>query len=116
MLRPLRMAKLIKEEVSNILCYDIKDERINKFISVTRVEVSRDLRYATIYLSIYNPKEEAKEDNLNVLNVINHAKGFIRQLLSKRIRAKFIPQLNFKLDYSIEVAIKLNKLCMKQNV
>ncbi|ADL07992.1 30S ribosome-binding factor RbfA [Thermosediminibacter oceani] len=101
-----RVSGEIKKAVSEIINNDLKDPRIQGLISVTKVEVSKDLRHAKIFLSIYG-EESVKQ---NALEGIKNAEGFIRRELANRIRLKFIPQLNFKLDDSIEYGIHISKL------
>lgn len=104
--RTERVSVEIQKAVSEIINNELKDPRIQGLISVTKVEVSKDLRYAKIFLSIYGD-EEMKH---NVLEALNHAEGFIKRELANRVRLKFMPKLNFKLDESIEYSIHISKL------
>ncbi|TYP54295.1 30S ribosome-binding factor RbfA [Thermosediminibacter litoriperuensis] len=101
-----RVSGEIKKAVSEIINNELKDPRIQGLISVTKVEVSKDLRHAKIFLSIYG-EESVKQ---NALEGIKNAEGFIRRELANRVRLKFIPELNFKLDESIEYGIHISKL------
>ena len=96
--RTQRVAGSIKEEVSDILRLELKDPRLAKMTSITSVEVSRDLSHARIYVSIYGNGEEQK----SILKILVKAAGFIRSELGKRIRLRHVPELEFRLDRSLE--------------
>lgn len=101
-----RIAEEIKKVTSQIINNELKDPRIDGLISVTKVEVTRDLRHATIFISLYGDK--AKKDT--TFEVIQNAKGFIRYELANKIRIRYIPEISIKLDESIEYGIHINKL------
>ena len=104
--RPNRLAEEIKREVTSMLQTDLKDPRICRFSSITDVEVSRDLRYAKLFVSIYGSEEEQAQ----TLAGLQSAGGFIRSELGKRIRLRFFPELTFCLDTSIQKGVKLTNL------
>lgn len=106
--RTTRLNEVIKEEISNILQKKLKDPRIG-FVTVTAVEVSPDLRHANIFVSILGNKKE-KEATYKSLT---GAKGFIRSELGKKIRIKFLPEISFSIDESIEEGIRISKLIEK---
>jgi len=106
-----RISVEIQKAVSEIINNELKDPRIQGLISVTKVDISKDLRYAKIFLSIYGDDEAKK----NVLEALNHAEGFIKRELANRVRLKFMPKLNFKLDDSIEYSIHITKLLKDMN-
>ncbi|HOJ92633.1 MAG TPA: 30S ribosome-binding factor RbfA [Dictyoglomaceae bacterium] len=96
--RSERLSALIREEVSEILLRRVKDPRISSFVVITEVQVSKDLRYAHIYVSVYGDENEKKE----TMEGLESAKGFIRSELGKDLRIRFIPELIFELDDSLE--------------
>jgi len=100
--RPERLAEAIKKEVSDLLKEELKDPRIG-FVSITSVEVSKDLRYANIYISVFGEKAEQKAS----LEALKNASGFIRSELARRIRLRYTPEIVFKLDESIERGSRL---------
>jgi ribosome-binding factor A len=102
--RSQRVSDLLREEIADIIFYKLKDPRLG-FITVTGVDVTDDLKMASIYISVL--KEEEKKPTLDILN---SAKSFIRSELSKRLRMKFIPVIDFRLDSSIEYGNKIDKL------
>jgi len=102
--RSQRVSDLLREEIADIIMYKLKDPRVG-FITVTGVDVTSDLKMATVYVSVL--KEEEKKPTLDILQT---AKSFVRSELSKRLRMKFIPTVDFKLDSSIEYGDKIDKL------
>ncbi|MBZ2173832.1 30S ribosome-binding factor RbfA [Schnuerera sp. xch1] len=104
-----RISEEVKRVVSELLQKGIKDPRINSMTSVTRVEVTNDLSYANIYVSVLG-NEKAKEDTLEGLK---SAKGFIRREIGNRIDLRHAPEPIFKLDESIEHSLYISKLIEK---
>jgi len=102
--RSKRVADLLKEEISEIIMRRLKDPRLG-FLTVTDVSVTDDLRLARVYVSIL--KEEEKKQTLEILQA---GKGFIRSELSKRLRMKVTPDLEFRFDTSIEYGSRIEKL------
>lgn len=101
-----RLAEEIKRIVTDILRTEIKDPRINPFTSITRVDVSKDLRYARIYVSILGDQEEQEK----TLEGLKNAGGFIRSELGKQIRLRYHPEITFSLDTSIQHGLKITRL------
>jgi ribosome-binding factor A len=97
--RRQQVGDLIRDEVSDILTYEMKDPRLG-MVTVTRVDMSPDLRYATIYASVYGDETEQHE----TLQALSGASGYVRRLLAPRLRIRHIPVLNFRLDHSMEHA------------
>lgn len=102
--RSKRVGDLLREEIADIIMYKLKDPRIG-FVTVTGVDVTDDIKMAFVYISIL--KEEEKKTTLEILN---SAKSFIRSELSKRLRMKFIPTIEFRLDSSIEYGNRIENL------
>lgn len=100
--RPERLAEAIKKEVSDLLREELKDPRIG-FVTITSVEVSKDLRYANIYASVFGDPAEQKA----TLEALQKAQGFIRGELGRRIRLRYTPEITFKLDQSISRGSRL---------
>ncbi len=96
-LRREKLQELFKEEVSAILQRRLRDPRIG-FVSVTDVELSGDLRHAKIFVSVLGD-EEAKRRTMAALD---RAVGFVRGELGRRIALRYMPEVLFRLDESIE--------------
>lgn len=103
--RSARLAELLKEELSQIINYELDDPRI-KPATVTHVKLSSDLRHARVYVSLLGSREEVNE----TIRHLNHAAGFIRHQLYSRLYLRFIPQFSFHYDDTLERAARLEKL------
>jgi ribosome-binding factor A len=103
--RANRVAEEIKKEITQMLRDEIKDPRIG-FITVTGVEVTPDIRYAKVFVSVYGDAD-AREQSLEALE---KAKGFVRSEIGKRIRLRYAPEVSFKFDSSIEYGARIMKL------
>lgn len=104
--RSERTCKLIQREISGLLEREVNDPRLSKFVSVTEVTLSPDLKHAKVYVSTLGT-EMNKED---LLAGFNNASGFLRKELAAHLRLKQIPQLSFYYDDSIERGARLLKL------
>ncbi len=96
--RVRRVAEQMKKDIGGIINYEIKDPGVAGITSVTDVDLSKDLRHAEVYISIYG-RDSEKEKTLQALN---RAAGFIRSEIGKRIRLRYTPEIKFLLDNSIE--------------
>ncbi|MFH1563572.1 MAG: 30S ribosome-binding factor RbfA [Nitrospirota bacterium] len=104
----VRIAKvdsLLQSEISDIITRKIKDPRIG-FFSIISVDVSKDLHVAKIFISIYGDEESKKK----TLDGLISASGFIHNELRKRLKIKFIPEIVFKIDPSIEYSVHISKI------
>ena len=103
--RSQRIQELLLEEISKLLLDGLKDPRIG-FATLTRVEVSDNLKHAKIFVSVMGSEKE-KTDTLNALK---NAKGFIRDALGKNIYLKYLPELEFKKDENAEHVEKITRI------
>lgn len=108
--RHTRVAEEIKREVSMIIAQEVKDPRLG-MLSITDVQVSRDLSFAKIYFSILG---DEKERELTLAG-LNRATGFIRTELAKRIRVRHTPEISFHYDPSLEQGARINALLKDLN-
>ncbi len=99
-----RVEREIRRFVGEFISRDLKDPRV-KGVSVTKVEVSRDLRWAWIYVSIYGVP-----DPTEVMNGLDSAKNFIRKELGKELRLRIIPEIVFKEDKSIGYSFYIDEI------
>jgi ribosome-binding factor A len=102
--RSQRLGILLREEIADIIMRRIKDPRLG-FVTVTDVEMSEDLKNAKIFISVLKD-----EDRETALEILNSAKGLIRSEISKRIRVKFIPSVEFRMDRSIAHGENIDRL------
>lgn len=103
--RALRVADRIKDELSEMLVMEISDPRLAG-VSVTDVEVDRELAYAEIYVSALEGAERARE----VLAGLRHASGYIRHELAQRIDLFTFPRLRYHWDPTFEKADKIERI------
>lgn len=104
--RSKRISEEIRKIVAEVIRNDIKDPRVSKMATVTGVETTRDLRYATIYVSVFDD-DDMKQKTIEGLN---RAKGFVRRAIGEQLDVRYTPEPIFKLDESIENAIHLSKI------
>ena len=103
--RPNRVGEAIKEEISRLLLREIKDPRIG-FVTITRVKVSKDLRVVKVFFSVLGD-QSVRTDSLTGLN---SAKGFMRRELGRRLRLRYVPDIVFSFDPSLEHMSRLAEL------
>jgi len=103
--RSEKVADLIQKEISQMLLKSIKDPRIG-FVTITRVSVSEDCRFAKIYFSVAGTLEEREKS----IKGLESAKGYVRKELGRRIRLRYTPDIVFQFDPSIEYAIHMEEL------
>ena len=102
-----RVSQSIQKEIAQILQREIKDPRLG-FVTVSAVEVSRDLSYAKIFITILDQKDE--DSGKQSIAILNDATGYIRSILGKRIRARIMPELKFVLDTSFMDGMRISNL------
>jgi ribosome-binding factor A len=105
MSRQEKLAEELRKEISNIIQKEVKDPRLG-FVTITKVEITQDLRYAKIFFSVLGEDKEYKKTRL----ALDSALGFIRSLIAKRVKLRFAPEIVFKEDRSSEYSIKIQKL------
>lgn len=97
--RTRQVGEFLREELTDIIRREVKDPRIG-FMSVTRVDVTPDLRHAAVYISVLGTDDERAD----TLTALRSAAGFIRHHLKPRLRMRQIPELEFRDDRSMEHA------------
>lgn len=109
--RMLQLGEQIREEISELIMKQkVKDPRVSTFLSINRVEVARDLAYATVYVSSFLNESQIKKG----VEGLNSAAGFIQSSIAKKLSIYRFPKLTFVADDSIkegfEMVNKLNRL------
>ena len=97
-----RMNGEVQRELSKIISQDIKDPRIHPMTSVVSVDVTPDLKYAKVYVSVLG--DEADRDSTS-----KGLKGFIRKELARRVNLRNTPELTFVMDDSIAYGVNMSK-------
>jgi len=105
-IRPERVAERIKREAADVLENRVRDPRVTGMVSVTDVEVTPDLSFARVYVSVLGPVAEQNE----VVAGLQHAAGFVRRELSPRLGLREVPELRFELDTSLERGARVEDL------
>jgi ribosome-binding factor A len=105
--RARRVADRISRELAEILQREVSDPRLSS-ITVTDVEVDRELAYATIYVSAFDLGDEERASD--VLNALSGAAGFLRSQLAKRIQLRAFPRLRFRWDPSPDRGARIDEL------
>ena len=106
--RVQRVAEEIKQEIGKIIHDQLKDPRIG-FATITKVDLSRDLRYASVYFSVLGTKKELRDTQVGLARSV----GFIRKLLGQRMKLRYTPQVTFRLDESAEYSIRISEVLEK---
>ena len=101
-----RIDEEVKRALAEIIRNDVKDDRLSVMATVTRVEITPDLKFGKVYISVYDT-EKKKHASIDALN---HGAAFIRTKLAKAVDIRRVPELTFVLDDSIEYSIKISKL------
>ena len=105
--RSERVNDLLREEISSIVHRELKDPRLGGLISITEVETSPDFRHARVFVSVMGTDEE----RVASLKALNSAAGFMRRELRGRLQSlRYLPELTFKPDDSIERGMRLSAL------
>jgi ribosome-binding factor A len=103
--RALRLADQIQFEISDIIRNRLRDPR-KGFITITAVEVTPDLRAARVFVSALGGPEELA----SALALLEHARGFLRTELGKRVQTRFVPELSFRADDSAARGIRIDRI------
>ncbi|HCX34365.1 MAG TPA: 30S ribosome-binding factor RbfA [Rhodocyclaceae bacterium] len=104
-LRPRRVAEQIRRELATLLREEVKDPRV-RLVTLTGVEVTADYAHATVYFTALSPAESIGE----VAAGLEHASGYLRHELGRRIRLHNLPELHFAHDESVERGVRLSRL------
>lgn len=108
--RRLRVQDLLREEISLIIQRELHDPGLG-FITIIDVRMSEDLKTAKVYFSIYGSDEEKKK----TFEALKRSRGYIKFLLGKRIKLRYMPELNFMLDDSLEKVQRIGEILKKES-
>ena len=101
-----RLGGLFQEELSELLLREVKDPRLARLVSITRVVISSDLRHARVYVSVMGDEEE----KVSSLEGLTAAAPFLRRKLNNRVSLRRIPELSFRRDDSLEQGAHVSDL------
>jgi ribosome-binding factor A len=100
-----RISEEVRKELSSIV-RDLKDPRIKTVVSVVNVTVTKDLKFAKAYISVFGDEATQK----GVMDALKSASGFIRREIGHRINLRATPEFTFVLDNSIEYGAHINEV------
>jgi ribosome-binding factor A len=98
-----------KRVLSEIIRNDIKDPRVSEMASVTHVEITKDLKYAKAYISVFDTDKMKKSS----IETLTHAEHYIKNEIGARLRIRRLPEIKFLLDTSIEYSSKISEMLKK---
>lgn len=106
-----RVNEELKKEISRVLTLGLKNSKVTGLISVTKVKITPDFRYARIYVSILNSKSIGK-----TMEGLKESAGFIRSQIAKDINLRITPELVFEIDDSIIYGEKIDNILKELNI
>ena len=104
-----RINSLLKEVISDVIHKDVKNPHLPELITVTHVDVTKDLRHAKVYVSIIGDEETKNK----AVEALRSASGFIGVQASKQIEIRYFPELRFILDDTVDQQIRIDQLLSK---
>lgn len=103
--RAERVSVLVQRELSDIIQQELRDPRVS-FCSVSQAEVSPDLKYADVKVSVVGNKKQKR----SAIAGLRHAAGFLRYAVGQRIGLRHAPELRFELDNSVDQLMQIDRL------
>lgn len=100
-----RINEELRKELSSILAYELKNPNITGMLSVTKVKITPDFKYAKVYVSILNSKNVDK-----TMEGLKESAGFIRSRIAKEINLRITPELVFEIDDSLEYGARIDNI------
>ncbi|SKA86988.1 ribosome-binding factor A [Caloramator quimbayensis] len=109
--RTSRLSEEIRKIVSNIIQNELKDPRIPMLTSITHVDVTKDLRYAKVYVSVLGDADKKEK----CIEGLKSASGYIRKEVGSKLKARYIPEMVFEIDKSIEHGMHISNILKEIN-
>lgn len=104
-----RLNSLLKEVISEVIKRDVRNPHVTELVTVTRVNISKDLRHAKVFISVIG----TEQDKIETINALNSAAGFIAVQSSQKVVMRYFPELTFRLDDSVEKHMRIEELLSK---
>ncbi len=101
-----KLNSLLKEVISEVIMREVKNPHVSTLITVTKVDITKDLRHAKVYVSVIGNAEAKAE----TLKAIQSASGFIGVHAAKKVVMRYFPELHFKLDDSLDQHMKIDSI------
>ena len=105
-----RINEELRKELSSILAYELKNPNISGMLSVTKVKITPDFKYAKVYVSILNSKDVDK-----TMAGLKESSGFIRSRIAKEVNLRITPELVFEIDDSLEYGARIDNILKDLN-
>ncbi|MBS0616220.1 MAG: 30S ribosome-binding factor RbfA [Verrucomicrobia bacterium] len=109
MKRTDRLNSLLKEVISEVITRDVRNPKVHTLITVTGVDVSKDLHNANVYISVIGSAEDKKQ----TLQALRSAAGFISVQASKKVVLRYFPHLTFHLDEGVDAHLQIDAVLQK---
>jgi len=104
-----RLNSLLKEVISEVIRKEVRDPRVPELVTVTRVHIYKDLRHAKVFISVIG----SEQDKMETLKALTSAAGFIAVQSSQKVVMRYFPELNFRLDDSVDQHMRIEELLNK---
>ena len=101
-----RLNSNLKEVISEVVRREVRNPHVNELVTITRVDITKDLHYAKVYVSVIGTPEIKKE----TIAALNSAAGFIAVHASKKVVMRYFPNLTFRLDDSADKHLRIQSL------
>lgn len=101
-----RLNSLLKEVIVEVIRRDVNNPLVNQFVTVSRVDISKDLRHAKVYISMFGSEAEKK----GTLDALQSAAGFIALTASKKVVMRFFPSLRFIIDDTVDKHMRIDEV------
>lgn len=104
--RVVRLNSLLREVISEVIHRDVRNPKVNRLVSVTSVEITKDLHHAKVFISVIGTPQEKEE----TIKALQSAAKFIAIHSSKKVVMRYFPDLTFKLDTSVDKQFRIDSL------
>ena len=101
-----RLNSLLKQVISEVITREVRNPRVNALITITKVETSKDLHHARVFISVIGNTQEKQQ----TIDALQSAAGFIAISASKKVTLRYFPELAFKLDTTVEQQHRIDEL------
>lgn len=101
-----RLNSLLKEVISEVIRREVRNPHVAELVTVTRVQITKDLRHAKVFISVIGTEQEKAE----TLSALQSAAGFIAINAAQKVVMRYFPELTFKLDDSVDKHMRIEQL------
>lgn len=105
-----RVNEELKKTISNVLTFELQNSKVTGMVSVTKVRITPDFRYAKVYVSLLYSKSNTK-----TMEGLKESAGYIRSQIAKTMNLRVTPELSFEIDDSMEYGAKIDKILNELN-